>query len=215
MPTDSATNSERAVAQAESALQIYFIRHGETEWSRLGKHTSYTDLSLTANGEAMARQLAVTLKNMHFSQVLSSPRLRAYSTCELAGLPQPQIEANLAEWNYGAYEGVRSADIRLLNPEWNLWQHGSPGGETPAEVAARADQLITRLLGYTGAVALFSHGHFGRVFAARWIGQPVSLGQHFAIDAASVSILGFDPHHSQRRVIRVWNASASSDIIFS
>ena len=209
------TDSTNAVAHIEPVpLQIYFIRHGETEWSRSGKHTSHTDLPLTANGEAMARELATTLKNMRFELVLTSPRLRARSTCELAGFVGAQIEANLAEWNYGDYEGLRSADISKLNPEWSLWQHGSPGGETPAEVGARADELITRLRSCSGKVALFSHGHFGRVLAARWLGLPVSVGQHFAIDPASISILGFEPHHPQLRVIRLWNASANSGVKF-
>ena len=187
-------------------LQIYFIRHGETEWSRLGKHTSYTDLALTPEGEAMAVRLATMLKDVDFSLVLTSPRLRARATSELAGLAQAQIEPNLAEWHYGHFEGLRSAEISQLHPEWSLWQHGAPGGETPSEVGARADQLITRLVQCTGAVALFSHGHFGRVLAARWIGQPVLMGQHFTLDPASISILGFDPHHPDRRVIRSWNS---------
>ena len=188
-----------------TALQIYFIRHGETEWSRSGKHTSHTDLPLTQQGEVMALRLATTLKDVHFSLVLTSPRLRARATSELAGLAHAQIEPNLAEWNYGNFEGLRSAEISRSHPEWSLWQHGAPGGETPAEVGARADQLITRLLHCAGTVALFSHGHFGRVLAARWIAQPVLVGQHFTLDPASISILGFDPHHPDRRVIRSWN----------
>lgn len=192
-------------------LQVYFIRHGETEWSRSGRHTSHTDLPLTPKGEAMARQLSEALKNIEFTQVWTSPRVRASSTCELAGLTQAQIEVDLVEWNYGDFEGLRSSEILLLQPEWNLWEHGSPGGESPAQVAARADALITRLLSCTGKVALFSHGHFGRALAARWIGLALRAGQHFALDPASISILGFEAHHPQTRVIRLWNASASGE----
>ncbi len=195
----------------ETPLQVYFIRHGETEWSRSGKHTSHTDLPLTKKGEAMARQLSDTLKDIEFTQVWISPRVRARSTCELAGLEHAQVELNLMEWNYGDFEGLRSSEILQLQPDWNLWEHGSPAGETPAQVAARADTLITRILSCTGKVALFSHGHFGRVLAARWIGLPLLVGQHFALDPASISILGFEPHHPQTRVIALWNASADSD----
>jgi broad specificity phosphatase PhoE len=202
---NSVAQSSAAKAAISAPLQIYLIRHGETEWSRTGKHTSHTDVPLTPNGEAMARQLATRLKDTHFSLVLTSPRLRARATCELAGLSNAQIEANLAEWNYGQVEGLRSSEISQSHPEWSLWQHGSPGGETPAEVCARADQLIVRLIECSGNVALFSHGHFGRVLAARWIGLPVSVGQCFALDPASISILGFEPHHPQRRVISCWN----------
>ena len=197
--------SSAGKAANSAPLQIYFIRHGETEWSRAGKHTSHTDLPLTAKGEATARQLATRLKDIHFSLVLTSPRLRARATCELAGLINAQVEANLAEWNYGEFEGLRSAEISYLHPAWSLWEQGSPGGEAPADVAARADQVITRLLRCAGNVALFSHGHFGRALAARWIAQPVSVGQHFALDPASISILGFEPHHPERRVICKWN----------
>ena len=190
-------------------LQVYFIRHGETAWSLSGQHTGRTDLPLTPNGEAMARALATALDGTAFTQVWTSPRLRARTTCELAGLgTTAQTDAALAEWDYGDYEGLRTAEIRLRHPGWDIWQDGCPGGEMPANVGARADQLIARLSALTGAVALFSHGHFGRVLAARWIGLPVDEGQHFAIDPASIGILGFEADHPQRRVIALWNASA-------
>lgn len=195
-------------------LQIYFIRHGETAWSLSGQHTGRTDLPLTAHGEAMARELAPALKSIAFSLVLTSPQLRARTTCEMAGLGgasgnRAQTESDLAEWNYGDYEGLRTAEIRELRPDWNVWEDGCPGGETPAGISERADHLIARLHDLAGKVALFSHGQFGRVLAARWIGLPVTQGQHFAIDPASISILSFETDHPHRRVISLWNATAS------
>lgn len=190
-------------------LQIYFIRHGETAWSLSGQHTGHTDLPLTPHGESMARKLAATLNGLSFSQVLSSPRLRARMTCELAGLgAAAHIEANLAEWDYGDYEGLRSTEIRTQRPGWDIWSDGCPGGETPAAVSLRADQLIARLRELSGKVALFSHGQFGRVLAARWIGLQAAEGKHFAVDPASIGILGFDDNHPPRRVISLWNAGA-------
>ena len=190
-------------------LRVYFIRHGETAWSLSGQHTGRTDLPLTPRGESMARGLATTLHDIPFTLVLASPRLRARSTCTLAGLgAAAQVEPSLAEWDYGDYEGLRTAEIREKHPGWDVWADGCPHGEMPADVGARADQLITRLQALTGKVALFSHGQFGRVLAARWIGLPVVQGQHFAIDPASIGILGFEVDHPQRRVIALWNAAA-------
>jgi probable phosphoglycerate mutase len=191
-------------------LQIYFIRHGETEWSLSGQHTGRTDLPLTPHGEAMARQLAPTLTGLAFSLVLTSPRLRASSTCELSGLNATAMaDPDLAEWDYGDYEGLRTAEIRKLHPDWDVWKDGCPGGESPTDAGQRADRLIERLRHLTGKVALFSHGQFGRVLAARWIGLPVPQGQHFAIDPASISILSFETAHPHRRVISLWNATVS------
>ena len=195
-------------------LRIYFIRHGETAWSLSGQHTGHTDLPLTLNGEAMARDLAATLKGIAFSLVLTSPRLRARNTCELAGLSGSgdtcvQTDVDLAEWDYGDYEGLRTSEIQKDHPGWDVWEDGCPRGEMPAEVSERADRLIARLRDRRGNTALFSHGQFGRVLAARWIGLSVTLGQHFAIDPASISILGFEADHPQRRVISLWNSTAS------
>jgi broad specificity phosphatase PhoE len=194
--------------------RVYFIRHGQTEWSVSGRHTSHTDLPLTPQGEVMARGLAATLKGIEFSCVLTSPRLRARSTCALAGLAgkgdsAAQIEPNLAEWDYGKYEGLRSDEIHAHRPHWDLWKNGCPGGEKPAQVAQRAEQLVSRLCGLSGNIALFSHGHFGRVLAARWIKLPVQQGRHFTIDPASIGILTFDASHPQRRVIALWNSLGS------
>ncbi len=192
-------------------LQIYFIRHGETAWSLTGQHTGLTDLPLTPHGEVMARQLAPTLAGIAFSLVLASPRLRAQTTCELAGLSaKAQTEPNLAEWDYGAYEGLRTADIHARRPEWDVWEDGCPGGETPADLAERADLVIARLRDCSGNVALFTHGQFGRALAARWIGLPVAQGKHFSLDPASISILSFESAHPGRRVISQWNATEST-----
>jgi broad specificity phosphatase PhoE len=193
-------------------LQIYFIRHGETAWSLSGQHTGRTDLPLTPHGEAMARGLATALGGLSFKLVLTSPRLRARSTCTLAGFAGERVqpEANLAEWDYGDYEGLRTAEIHERHPAWDVWVDGCPGGEAPPDVSARADRLIARLLGLAGNVVLFSHGQFGRALAARWIGLPVAQGQHFAIAPASISMLGFETDHPQRRVITLWNSTGSS-----
>lgn len=189
-------------------LQIYFIRHGETAWSLSGQHTGRTDLPLTRNGEAMAAQLATALKGIAFAQVLTSPRLRAHATCELAGLGEGVlIEPDLAEWNYGDYEGMRTTEIHQQRPNWDVWSDGCPGGEMPVDVSARADRLIARLQSLAGRVALFSHGQFGRALVARWIELPLREGRHFALDPASISILGFDAGHPQRRVVTLWNAT--------
>jgi broad specificity phosphatase PhoE len=189
-------------------LQIYFVRHGETAWSLTGQHTGHTDLPLTPHGESSARELASRLAGITFAHVLTSPRLRARMTCELAGLgADAQIEANLAEWDYGDYEGLRTAEIDMQRPGWDIWTDGCPGGEMPAQASQRADQLIARLSALSGTVAVFSHGHFGRVLAARWIGLQLAEGKHFTIDPASISILSLDADHAQERVISLWNAT--------
>ena len=198
-------------------LQIYFIRHGETAWSLSGQHTGRTDLPLTPHGEAMARALATALNGITFSLVLTSPRLRARTTCKLAGFDgtRVQLEPNLAEWDYGDYEGLRTAEIHEMHPAWDVWKDGCPGGETPAGVSERADHLISRLIDasdLTGNVIAFSHGQFGRALAARWIGLPVTQGQHFAIAPASISILGFEADHPHRRVISLWNSTGSGGV---
>ncbi|MBC7715490.1 MAG: histidine phosphatase family protein [Pseudorhodobacter sp.] len=190
-------------------LKIYLIRHGETAWSLSGRHTGVSDVALTPHGEAMARQLTNALQGIDFSLVLTSPRLRARQTCELAGLgARAHVDPSLAEWDYGQWEGLRSAEIIKLQPTWDIWTEGCAGGEAPEDIGTRADQLIARLRDLSGNVVLFSHGHFGRVLAARWIGLPVAQGQHFALDPASVSVLGFEARHPERRVIARWNAAS-------
>jgi probable phosphoglycerate mutase len=189
--------------------RIYLIRHGETEWSLSGQHTSRTDIPLTACGEDGARELGSHLRDIPFTRVLTSPRQRARRTCELAGLgSMAEIEPDLAEWDYGDYEGKRSADILPTRPDWNLFRDGCPRGETPAQISDRADRLIVRLRVLDGNVALFSHGHFGRVLAARWIGLPVSEAQRFLLDTASLNILGYEHNLAESPVIALWNADS-------
>lgn len=190
-------------------LQLYLIRHGETEWSISGQHTGTTDIPITARGEAEARELSRRLRGIPFTHVMTSPLKRARRTCELAALsPTPEVEPDLAEWNYGDYEGQRSEEIIQTEPGWNIFLNGSQNGETPAKVSERADHLIARLRKLRGNVALFTHGHFGRVITMRWIGLPVAMGQHFQLSTASISILGYDPHHLEVPVIALWNANS-------
>ncbi len=191
-----------------AALRVFLIRHGETAWSLSGQHTGETDIPLTAKGEDEARTLIPRLSGIGFTHVLTSPRQRARHTCELASLKQAAIiEQNLAEWNYGEYEGRRTQDILKERGDWNIFDDGCPGGETPEQVAARADQLIVALRKLKGNVALFSHGHFSRVLATRWINLPITSGYHFLISTASISILGVDPNHPEVPVIALWNAT--------
>jgi probable phosphoglycerate mutase len=187
--------------------QLWFVRHGETAWSLSGQHTGRTDIALTAHGETQARELGRQLRGIRFSHVLTSPRARAARTCELAGLsPAAEVEPDLSEWDYGDYEGQRSADIRTARPGWNIFRDGCPNGETPAQVAGRADRLIDRLGPLAGKIALFSHGQFGAVLAARWIGLAVVHGENFSLGPASLSILSHNPHHPEVPVIELWNA---------
>jgi broad specificity phosphatase PhoE len=187
--------------------RLHLIRHGETEWSVSGQHTGRSDIALTARGEDEARTLAPRLQDIQFAHVLSSPLKRARQTCELSGLGAAAvINTELAEWDYGDYEGQRSADIREQRPDWNLFRDGCPRGEMPAQVSDRADRLIATLLALDGNVALFSHGQFGCALAARWIGLPLIEAQHFKLGTASLSILGHDPHHPEVAVIALWNS---------
>ena len=188
------------------SLRLYLIRHGETEWSLSGKHTGRTDIPLTPNGEDEARELGKRLRGIAFDSVLTSPLERARQTCQLAGLDKaPEIEPDLAEWDYGDYEGRRSVDIRKERPDWNIYRDGCPLGETPTQVSDRADRLFARLRARSGNIALFSHGQFGCVLGMRWIGLAVADAQHFMLGTASLSIFAFDPHHLGVPVIALWN----------
>ncbi len=190
-------------------LRIYFIRHGETEWSLSGQHTGRTDIPLTANGEDEGRELGKHLRDIQFAHVLTSPLQRARQTCAFVGLDQvPEIETDLMERDYGDYEGQRSVDIRKVRPDWNIFRDGCPHGETPAQISDRADRLINRLHTLHGNIALFSHGQFGGVLAVRWIGLAVVKAQHFPLSTASLSIFAFDTHHPTVSVIALWNASS-------
>jgi len=186
--------------------EIVLIRHGQTEWSANGRHTSYTDLDLTEAGVRQARLAGERLSGRTFAAVISSPRKRALRTAELAGLAVTETTEDLAEWNYGEYEGVTSATIHETRPDWSLWTDGAPGGESPAEVAARLDRVLARAhtLLARGDVALIAHGHSLRVAGARWIGLPASGGGLLTLGTATLSTLGFE-HGNQ--VIDTWNAS--------
>jgi probable phosphoglycerate mutase len=185
-------------------VAIVLVRHGETEWSSSGRHTSYSDIALTPHGCDEARALAARLQGIDFSLVLTSPRQRARMTCALAGCEsEADVTDDLAEWNYGEYEGRTTTEIRAEVPGWTIFRDGAPGGETADEVAVRADRVIARALAAGGVVAMFSHGHFLRVLGARWIEQQVSAGAWLGLDTATVSCLG---HEREQRVLRVWNA---------
>lgn len=191
-------------------LSLYLIRHGETEWSLDHRHTGRTDIMLTANGEFEARELGKYLQNIQFSQVLTSPLKRAKQTCALVALDQvTEIESDLAEWDYGDYEGRKSIDIRKERPDWNIFRDGCPHGEMPNQVSDRADRLIARHLSLNGNIALFCHGQFGGVLAARWIGLAVVEAQHFPLSTASISIFTFDSHNHRVPIIALWNYSKS------
>lgn len=187
--------------------RLYLIRHGETAWSLSGQHTGRTDIPLTEQGEQDARELGEWLRAVRFSRVFTSPRQRARRTCELIGLDAVvEIEPDLAEWDYGDYEGQHSVDIRKGRLDWNLFQDGCPRGESPVQVSERADRVIARLRALEGNIAIFSHGHFGRVLAARWIGLPVGQAQHFLLNTASLSILGYEHNLASESAIVLWNA---------
>ena len=188
-----------------SGPRLYLFRHGQTEWSVSGQHTGRTDIPLTTDGEAQARRLAPRLADLVFDRVLTSPLQRARRTGELAGLTHMAVEPDLAEWDYGRYEGLTSKQIHETHPEWDVFKDGGPDGESAAQVTDRADRLIARLEAMSGRIALFSHGHFSRVLAMRWIGQPIVTGKHFTLGEAAMNILGHDPGHPGVRVISLWN----------
>jgi broad specificity phosphatase PhoE len=187
---------------------VYFIRHGETAWSKSGRHTGRTEIPLSEQGELNARRLAATLAPIKFSSVLTSPRQRARRTCELAGVGEGAVcDPDLAEWDYGDYEGLTSAEILKARPGWVLFRDGCPGGEAPSQVSLRADRLIARIRPMPGNVALFSHGHFGRVLAVRWVGLPVAEGERLLLDTASLGVLSFEHGNLAAPVIARWNIS--------
>ena len=192
---------------SNASLSLYLFRHGQTEWSLTGQHTGITEIPLTPQGEDEARALLPWVKQLKFDHVLSSPRQRALRTCELVGLGGAvQIEPDLAEWDYGDYEGKRTSDICSERPDWNIFRDGCPEGEMPIQISERADRLIVHLNMLSGNVALFSHGHFGPSLAARWIRLPVDQGQHFPLGTASMSTLSYNPSYPKVGAILLWNA---------
>ncbi len=184
-------------------MEIVLVRHGETEWSLSGQHTSHTDLPLTEKGRERAVRLGPALADWTFSLVLSSPLRRARETCELAGYAEAASRCeDLHEWDYGEYEGLTTAQIWETDPSWSLWRDGCPGGEQPAEVGARADRVIERMRAADGDCLAFAHGHILRVLTARWLQMDVSGGARFALSAGTVSALGFE---RTTEVVQLWN----------
>jgi broad specificity phosphatase PhoE len=184
---------------------ISLARHGETAWSLSGQHTGLTDLPLTERGERNARRLGERLRGSTFARVFTSPLQRARRTCELAGFGTvAEVDGDLLEWNYGDYEGRRTAEIHAERPSWQLFRDGCPGGESPDQIGARADRVVSRVRTVQGDVLLFSSGHFLRVFAARWLGLEPAGGQYFLLSTASLSALGYE-HNLSEPVIRLWN----------
>jgi broad specificity phosphatase PhoE len=182
---------------------VWLVRHGETEWSRDGRHTSVTDLPLTPEGEEAARTLEPRLAEERFELVLTSPRERARRTAELAGFPSAEVDEDLVEWGYGDYEGITTDEIRETVPGWSVWTHPSPGGETAEQVSQRLDRVVARVESVPGDVLLVAHGHCLRALAARWLRLPVADGRLLKLDTGTVSALG---HEREERVVLWWNA---------
>ena len=188
------------------APEVVLVRHGETEWSLQGKHTGSTDIPLTATGRRQAEHVGRRLAKWRFELVLTSPLGRAAETCRLAGLgADAQVRRDLMEWDYGRFEGRTTPEIRTEEPGWNLWRDGCPEGESAADVARRADRVISELRPIEGDAAVFAHGHLLRVLAARWLGMPPAAGGGLALSTATISILG---HEHETPVIWLWNDDA-------
>ena len=185
---------------------VYMARHGNTAWTVSGQHTGLIDLPLTADGERNAQRLGERLKGMRFARVFTSPLQRAARTCELAGFgTEAQTDHDLVEWNYGEYEGLRTAEILQKRPDWDLFRDGCPGSESPTEIVSRADRVVERVRSVAGNVLLFSSGHFLRVLTARWLALALETGgKCFLLNPASLSALSYE-HNLSRPVIRLWN----------
>ncbi|HEY1359175.1 MAG TPA: histidine phosphatase family protein [Thermoleophilaceae bacterium] len=191
----------------EGRPEVVLVRHGETEWSRSGRHTGRTDIPLTEAGRRAAEVLRDPLSRRSFARVLTSPLSRAADTCKLAGLGgRAETRDELLEWDYGDYDGLTTPEIRERRPDWRLWRDGCPGGETPDEVAGRVDRVIVELQGQDGDSILFAHGHVLRVLAARWVELGPEWGSRFMLGTATLSVLGWE---RETAAFRVWNAAAS------
>ena len=184
-------------------MNLFAIRHGETAWSLSGQHTGTTDIPLTENGRRVAARIGAVLANKAFGLVLCSPMQRARETCKLAGFgDNAVIDSDLMEWNYGEYEGLTPEQIHEAARGWLVFRDGCPGGETPAQVAARVDRVIARSRAAGGDIALFAHGHVLRVLVARWIGLPAGCGQHFLLDTGTLCVLG---DYRGIPAVQIWN----------
>ena len=190
---------------SQSLPEIHLIRHGETAWTISRQHTGLTDIQLTERGEDQARRFGEHLRGRTFAHIFTSPLQRARRTSELAGFgATAQIDPDLVEWDYGDYESLTTSHILKRRPDWQLFRDGCPGGESVAQVGARADRVIGRLRALEGDVLLFSSGHFLRLFAARWLGLDASSGRLFLLSTTTLSILGYE-HDKSDPVIRLWN----------
>jgi probable phosphoglycerate mutase len=185
------------------AGEVWLVRHGETEWSRAGRHTSVTDLDLTPDGERVAHEVGERLAGTDFALVLTSPRRRARHTAELIGHGDAEVDEDLVEWGYGDYEGITTLEIRESVPGWSVWTHPVPGGETPEQVTERLDRVVARAREVEGRVLLVGHGHALRALAARWLGLPVGDGRLLRLDTATVSVLGYE---RDTAVVLRWNS---------
>ena len=190
-------------AHDDADAELWVIRHGETEWSRDGRHTSRTEVELTPEGEEVARGLAERLAGVEFDLVLTSPRSRARRTAELAGFTDVHVEDDLTEWDYGDYEGLTTATIRETVPGWTVWSHPCPGGESADQVSRRMDRVVAKVRSHGGRVLVFSHGHASRALAARWLDQPVQEGRLFTLDTATISVLAYE---RESPTVARWNS---------
>ena len=196
----------RATTMSTNLPQVCIVRHGETGWSASGRHTGRTDIPLTERGEQIARLAGERLHGKSFDHVFTSPSMRARRTCELAGFGiVAKIDPDLAEWDYGDYEGLRTQEILEARPGWNLFRDGCPNGESVAQISARADRVVAHLRELAGGTIIFSSGHISRVLAARWLGADASVGRMFVLETGSISVLGYE-HNLAEPVIRLWNS---------
>jgi probable phosphoglycerate mutase len=184
---------------------LYLLRHGETEWTISGRHTGITEVPLTPHGEEEARRSGEKLRSICFSHVFTSPRLRARRTCELAGVGAlARVNGDLHEWLYGDYEGLLLSEIQARHPQWDIFEHGCPGGESPQQVQDRADRVVTMVRSLEGNVLIVSHGHFSRALAVRWVDLPIKTGSVLESSTASISILSSNKH-TGTPLIKLWN----------
>ena len=198
---------------SEALPVVYLARHGETAWTLSGQHTGRTDLPLTERGERQARALGERLHGLAFAKVLTSPSQRAVRTAELTGFGRvAETHHDLAEWDYGQYEGRRTADVLAERPDWRLFRDGCPGGESPQQVGGRADRVIQRLRAIDGNVLVFSSAHILRVLGARWLGLEAASGRYFLLGTASLSALGYE-HNVSEPVIRLWNETRHIEVM--
>jgi broad specificity phosphatase PhoE len=189
--------------------EVVLVRHGETDWSANKRHTGRTDVPLIEEGRHEAERVGRALRGRSFALVLTSPLKRAAETCRLSGYGElAQSRPELMEWDYGEYEGRTTMDIRRQVPDWTIWRYGAPGGESPDQVGARADRILQEVRAAAGDTLIFSHGHFLRALAARWLEAPPTEGRLFALDPATLSILG---HEREQPVLRIWNQPVVSD----